>query len=264
MSKLPQEYRFVDLSDYGRPAARLIAGTLKNTAVTPIQVTISFIIAGLLGVTAIVYEQYLLAAFFLVLKSVLDAADGELARVKNTPSYAGRYFDSVSDIVLNFIIFFAIASITDTSLLWVVVAFVAMQLQGTLYNYYYVILRQYCSGDMTSRIIEDRPPTALQGEKQRTVNILFWLYFVLYGVFDRIILLLDHGAAKRNGFPPLFMTAVSIFGLGFQLLLIGVMLVLGLKQWIIPFFIIYSLLIFVFVAIRRWVLVQEATIPSKL
>ena len=33
---------------------------------------------------------------------VLDAADGELARLKQKPSYIGRYFDSVSDIILNF------------------------------------------------------------------------------------------------------------------------------------------------------------------
>ena len=38
---------------------------------------------------------------FIILKSIIDAADGELARVKQTPSYAGRYLDSVFDIILN-------------------------------------------------------------------------------------------------------------------------------------------------------------------
>ena len=50
MSKLPKEHRFIDFSDYGRPLARLIANSLKNTSFTPIHVTISFIISGLFGV----------------------------------------------------------------------------------------------------------------------------------------------------------------------------------------------------------------------
>ena len=44
MSKLPKEHRFIDFSDYGRPLARLIANSLKNTSFTPIHVTIGFII----------------------------------------------------------------------------------------------------------------------------------------------------------------------------------------------------------------------------
>ena len=40
-------------------------------------------------------------------KSILDAADGELARIKKTPSYVGRFLDSISDLVLNFLIIMA-------------------------------------------------------------------------------------------------------------------------------------------------------------
>src|SRR5690606_30961696 len=101
MSKLPKEHKFIDLSDYGRPIARVIANSLKNTNFTPIHVTISFIISGLIAVYCILNGYYWLAAFFLILKSILDAADGELARVKQKPSYTGRYFDSVADMILN-------------------------------------------------------------------------------------------------------------------------------------------------------------------
>ena len=48
------------------------------------------------------------------------------------------------------------------------------------------------------------------------------------------------------------MTLLSTFGLGFQLLLMAVFLVTGLAHYIIPFFIAYSGLILVFIAIRRW------------
>ena len=34
MSKLPKEFQFIDLSDYGRPIAKMIANSLKNTSFT--------------------------------------------------------------------------------------------------------------------------------------------------------------------------------------------------------------------------------------
>jgi phosphatidylglycerophosphate synthase len=82
MSKLPKEHKFIDLSDYGRPIGRLIAISLKETSYTPIDVTIWFIISGLIAIVSILFGYYWVAAFFLIFKSILDAADGELARVK--------------------------------------------------------------------------------------------------------------------------------------------------------------------------------------
>ncbi len=251
MSKLPKQNQFIDLSDYGRPIAKVIAGSLKNTAFTPIHVTIAFILSGLIAIACILNHYYWAAAFFLVLKSILDAADGELARLKKTPSYTGRYLDSVSDIVLNLLILITVWYVTNGSIFYALLAFFGIQLQGTLYNYYYVILRKKYDGDTTSRIFEDKTPKALKGEKQRNVDILFGLYTLFYGVFDKIIHRIDSGAVTSQNLPNWFMTAVSTFGLGFQLLIIGFMLALGLKNYIIPFFIGYSIFILVFIAVRR-------------
>ena len=135
------------------------------------------------------------AAFFLIFKSILDAADGELARIKKNPSYTGRYLDSVSDIILNLIIFITLWQVTKINLVLALLAFFGIQLQGTLYNYYYVILRNHFNGDTTSRIFEDKTPTALPGEKQQNVNILFFLYKLFYGIFDKIIYALDKKAS---------------------------------------------------------------------
>ena len=251
MSKLPKEHQFIDLSDYGRPVARVIANSLKSTRFTPIDVTIAFVISGLIGVYCIIEASYWMAAFFLILKSILDAADGELARVKETPSYTGRFLDSVSDIILNFIILSAVGYLTDTHFGFIFLAFFGIQLQGTLYNYYYVILRNRFVGDTTSRVFEDKTPTALPGEKQKNVTILFFIYKALYGIFDEIIYALDKNAPEGKPFPNWLMTLISTFGLGFQLLIISVLLVLNLKEFIIPFFIGYSLFIFIFIFIRR-------------
>ena len=154
MSKLPKEHKFIDLSDYGRPIARLIANSLKETSYTPIDVTIWFIISGLIGVFCILLEYYWAAAFFLIFKSILDAADGELARVKKTPSHTGRYFDSIADIILNLLIFIALWYVTESNIIYSLFAFLGIQLQGTLYNYYYVIMRNNLHGETTSRIFE--------------------------------------------------------------------------------------------------------------
>lgn len=251
MSKLPESHQFLDLSDYGRPIARRIATSLKNTSVTPVQVTIWFVISGLISIGFMLKGYYWLAGFFLVLKSILDAVDGELARIKNTPSYTGRYLDSVSDIILNFIIFMVVWYITEISIIWAFLAFFCYQLQGTLYNYYYVILRSKLNGDKTSRVIEKGTPTALGNESQAAVNVLFTLYTICYSVYDKIIYRLDRNAEQGKIIPNWLMTAVSTFGLGFQLLLISVLLIVGWKAYIIPFFISYTAMIFVFIAIRK-------------
>lgn len=251
MSKLPKEHSFLDLSDYGRPIAKVIANSLKNTTFTPVHLTIGFIISGLIAIYCIIQGYYWLAAFFLIFKSILDAADGELARVKQKPSYTGRYLDSVADIILNALFFIAIWYVTNTSIWIYLFAFLGMQLQGTLYNYYYVILRNKFDGDTTSRVFESKTPIALEGEKQEHVNILFGLYKLLYGAFDKAIYALDSDADKAISLPNWLMTCVSTFGLGFQLLIMAVMLVLDLKAFILPFFLIYTVMVFVFIGIRK-------------
>lgn len=254
MSKLPQEYKFIDLSDYGRFIAQRIAAILQNTSVTPIQVTSWFILSGLLAISCIILKWNVAAAFFLILKSILDAADGELSRVKNMPSYIGRYYDSIADIILNFMFLFTFWYIGDISIFYMLLAFVGMQLQGTLYNYYYVILRNSVEGDTTSRVFEDTAPEAMEGEKQASVDLFFKIFNILYIAFDKTIYFIDQKAINSKPFPKWFMTSLSIFGLGFQLLIMSVMLVLNLEHFVIPFYIYYSVLIFLFVGVRRFIL----------
>lgn len=252
MSKLAPEDKFLDLSDYGRPFAKLFANQLKNTRFTPIHVTLLFGVCGLIAIYCILQHHYILASFFIILKSIIDAADGELARIKKTPSYVGRYLDSVFDIVLNLLFLITICYVAQTTLWMTLIAFFCIQLQGTLYNYYYVILRnKSIGGDKTSQIFEDKSPRALPGETQKWVNIWFGIYTIVYGIFDKIIHTFDSDAYTVKTFPNWFMTFVSLYGLGFQLLIIAVMLTFGWIEIIVPFFIFYSLLIFVLIGIRK-------------
>jgi len=252
MSKLNANDKFLDLSDYGRSFGRFFALQLKETRFTAIHVTLLFGISGLIAVYCILNQHYFAAAFFIILKSGIDAADGELARLKNSPSYVGRYLDSVFDIFLNFLFLMAIYLASETPFWVALLAFISIQLQGTLYNYYYVILRnKSVGGDTTSKIFEYKTPKALPGETQKAVNILFGIYTIVYGVFDKIIHFLDPEAYKVKTFPNWFMTLLSLYGLGFQLLIIAVMLPFGWIEWIAPFFVVYSFLILVLIGIRK-------------
>ena len=255
MSKLAAQDKFLDLSDYARPFGKFLANQLKNTRFTPVHVTLLFGFSGLVAVYCILNHHYYFAAFFIILKSGIDAADGELARLKNTPSYFGRYLDSVFDIILNFLLLMSICFVSKTTLGFALLAFFAIQLQGTLYNYYYVILRnKSVGGDTTSKIFEYKTPKALPGESQQSVNILFGIYTIVYGLFDKIIHFLDAEAYKIKTFPNWFMTFLSLYGLGFQLLIIAFMLPLDLIEYIVPFFISYSFLLLILIGIRKYFL----------
>jgi hypothetical protein len=164
----------------------------------------------------------------------------------------GRYLDSVFDIFLNFLFLMAICVASNTPFWVALLAFISIQIQGTLYNYYYVILRnKSVGGDTTSKIFEYKTPKALPGETQKSVNVLFGIYTIVYGIFDKIIHFLDSEAYKVKTFPNWFMTLLSLYGLGFQLLIIAVMLPFGWIEWIAPFFVIYSFLILVLIGIRK-------------
>ncbi len=252
MSKLTAQDQFLDLSDYGRSFGRFLANQLKNTRFTPVHVTLLFGVSGLIAIYFILVQHYYWASFFIILKSGIDAADGELARLKKTPSYFGRYLDSVFDIALNFMLLMVICYVSQSSVLIALLAFIGIQLQGTLYNYYYVILRtRSVGGDGTSKIFEYKTPIALPGESQQSVDILFGIYNIVYGGFDKVIHLLDPNAYKVKTFPNWFMTMVSLYGLGFQLLIIALMLPMGLIGYILPFFIIYTLLVIVIIGVRK-------------
>jgi hypothetical protein len=155
-------------------------------------------------------------------------------------------------VLVNDFIFSAIGWISNSSWWLVALAFFSVQLQGTLYNFYYEILRnQSLGGDTTSKIFENKRPAALPGESQKLVNILFTCYILLYGLFDKIIQKLDTTAFKSTNFPGWFMSCLSLYGLGFQLLIIALMLSLSFANYIIPFFIAYNVFLMLLILIRK-------------
>lgn len=252
MSKLLAEDSFFDFSDYGRKPGRWIAEKIQYSKFNAVHVTLSFFVCGLISVYLIYKSEYIVASILLIVKSILDAADGELARIQKKPSFIGRYLDSILDLVLNFILFFSFGQITNTPFYSVIICFFLFQLQGTVYNYYYLIVRNISAGaDKTSRVNESSFPKALHGENQKTVNILFIFYTIFYRGFDLMLIFIDRKAQNLKKIPNWFMTLISLYGLGFQLLIISLLLSFELIDYIIPFFLGYSLLIPTIIIIRK-------------
>ena len=202
MPKLIDKDKFLDLSDYGRFFAKFISRASLNTSITPVHLTFLFGLSGLLAIYFILTDHFYLAAFFIILKSVIDAADGELARMRNKPSYVGRYLDSIFDLILNFMF----------------------------------LMVFYWKSD---------------GESQRKVNFLFQWYKLSYGLFDKIIYYLDPKASKATSFPSLFMTFLSMYGLGFQLLIMSFLLAINKLEWILPSIIGINFFFFPFIWYRK-------------
>jgi hypothetical protein len=67
-------------------------------------------------------------------------------------------------------------------------AFFGIQLQGTFVQLLLCnFKKQISGGDTTSKIFEYKSPKLLGNESQRAVDILFQIYTVVYGGFDKII-----------------------------------------------------------------------------
>ncbi|MCB9247838.1 MAG: CDP-alcohol phosphatidyltransferase family protein [Ignavibacteriales bacterium] len=231
MTKLPKNKKFIDFSDYARPLAEKLVKILLPTKVGAYTLTFLFMFVGLIASYLIYNDKYLIiAAFLLLIKSLLDAADGEIARQRNEPSMVGRYLDSVFDFLLNVIIFFSIASVFKTNIRIVLVAILLYHLQGSIYNYYYLLKRYQVNGDKTSRLFEWETPKPFVRDNKTLLKILHKLYLIIYVWQDYLIYKIDSNAIHSKELPSWFLSSVSFLGLGFQLLVIAVFLILEFKN----------------------------------
>ena len=87
MTKLPKHKKFFDFSDYARPFALILVKLLMPTKIGAYSISFTFLVVGMLAAYLILIDKYLtIAAILILLKSMLDAADGEIARQRNEPS----------------------------------------------------------------------------------------------------------------------------------------------------------------------------------
>ena len=209
--------KVVDLSEWGRPFARIMARFLKEKPISVMQVTNLHLILTIFCAWLILQGHTIIACSLLIVKGVIDAVDGELARIRERPSHVGRYWDTVADTIGLIVIMLAFGSFFGWKPLLTCALILATLFQYSLFNHYSILMRGLGSGDATSRIDERVRPVAQPWEKQSNVNLLHTVYLIFFSWQDRIIAGLAGKGSKNLVFE---LTVSSTLGFGMQSLII--------------------------------------------
>ena len=213
-----------DLSDWGRPIARFFANLLKDTKISVLMVTNFHLLLSIFCAWLIFQEYIIESCVLLVIKGVVDAVDGELARIREKPSHVGRYWDTIADTLGLILVTYAFGQHLGWSGVYISAIVVAVLFQYSLFNHFSVRARGLGLGDNTSRVDEKICPVAKPWEKQIHVNFLHKIYLVGFSWQDQIIDMMTGKGSKNLSFE---LTTSSMLGYGFQSIII---LILGLSM----------------------------------
>ena len=126
-----------------RPAGMLLARAARHLRLTPTAVTLAGAAVGVVGGALLALEHLALCGVALILvHSILDSSDGQLARMTGQVSERGRILDGVSGYVTHAAIYAAIlvgsAATAGASLLvpWAALAGVANIVHAQMYDYH--------------------------------------------------------------------------------------------------------------------------------
>jgi phosphatidylglycerophosphate synthase len=206
-----------------RPAAQLVVLVLRPLRVAPPAVVVANACCGLAGAVAIARGNLVAAALLLQAKTLLDNADGQLARATGRVSVLGRYLDSESDLLANAAVFAALGYATGDVVL-ALAAFVVLTLVLSL-DFDLERLYRRERGDE-----RDPAPPAPDG----VARVLARIYAAVYGTQDRVIerfverRLRGAGPDERLAYHDrATLTILANFGLTTQLAALGVCLAAG-------------------------------------
>ena len=161
-----------------RPLASVVVRLLLPLRVPPPAVVLANAIAGFVAVYLVVEGELVGAALLLQLKTLLDNADGQLARRSGRTSAFGRYLDTEVDLLVNVALFAAIGYVTGEWAL-AVVAFLALTLVLSVDFNEDVMYRR-----VHGETVVTQPSTA---DEARPSCWLAAVYRVVYGPQDRAI-----------------------------------------------------------------------------
>jgi phosphatidylglycerophosphate synthase len=203
-----------------RPLAQLLVLVLLPLRVPPPAVVLANAVAGIAAAIEIARGDLVQAALLLQLKTLLDNADGQLARASGRVSALGRYLDTEADLVVNAALFAALGYVVERP--WLAAAsFVCLTLVLSVdYNLDRLYRREH--GELEAPV--GRPPALLER-----------IYGALLAPQDRAIEAVTESRLRRLGAGPRARLAyhdastlriVANFGLSTQLLVLGLCLAL--------------------------------------
>jgi archaetidylinositol phosphate synthase len=96
-----------------RPLAHVVVLAALPLRVAPPVVVLGSVAAGIAGAVELARGELVAAALLVQLKTLLDNADGQLARAAGKVTVLGRYLDSEADLLVNAALFAAIGYATE-------------------------------------------------------------------------------------------------------------------------------------------------------
>ncbi len=207
-----------------RPLAHLVVLALLPLRVPPPAVVLAATATGLAAAVELGREEWIWAALLLQVKTVLDNADGQLARAAGKESVLGRYLDSESDLLVNAALFIALAHVTGRPWLALVSFLVLTLVLSVDFNLERLYRRE--QGDAR----EARP------QATGVAGVLARIYDAVYAPQDRLVEWFVELRLRRLGAGPAARLAyhdratlavLANFGLSTQLAVLGVCLLAG-------------------------------------
>jgi phosphatidylglycerophosphate synthase len=216
-----------------RPLAHPLVLVLARLRVPPPVVVVAAGAAGLAAAVEIGRGSLVVAALLVQLKTLLDNADGQLARLTGTTSAFGRYLDSEVDLLVNAALFAAIgrhAGMPAAGL----VGFVALT----------SVLSLNFNAARLSRAVSAEPDTG-----GRATAWLRLVYRVVYRPQDRLA---EWIVARRPALTSRrWVSVLANLGMSTQLAVLGVCLVLGAP------------LVFALIAVGELAAITLALLPQR-
>jgi archaetidylinositol phosphate synthase len=215
-----------------QPPANRLAAVLARVGVAPPAIVLANAATGLVAAVLLARGELVVAALLLQLKTLLDNADGQLARLSGRVTLVGRYLDTEADLVVNAAIFAALGYVTGEPML-AAASFVALTL---------VLAMDFNATELyrEARGLTSPLPEATGG---RTERALACAYELVFAHLDRLILGVSAHRLERIAgahadprrvqdarlayVDRLTVTVLANLGLTTQLFVLGVCLVVG-------------------------------------
>jgi archaetidylinositol phosphate synthase len=190
-----------------RPLAQVVVLALRPLRVPPPLVVLASAAAGIAGAVELAHGELLVAALLVQLKTVLDNADGQLARLTGRVTLLGRYLDSECDLLVDAALFAALGWYANAPLA-ALAGFCALT---AVLSVNFNVERIY------------RRAAAEQPDARGLTRALQVAYAVLYGWQDRVLDSALGGVRIRSW----QVGTLANLGMSTQLALFGVCLALG-------------------------------------
>jgi phosphatidylglycerophosphate synthase len=243
------------------PAASLLVAPLLRLRVLPPTVVLANAAVGLAAAGVLAAGELVAAAILLQAKTLLDNADGLLARAAGRASLLGRYLDTEADLAVNAAVFAALGAATGEPWL-ALAAFLALT----------VVLSVDFNLAALTREAHGEPEEPLPETGARLERALALAYRLLFAPQDRLVRalsarrlerLLAGAEGERAGAATLAYhdrgtaAVLANLGLSTQLLVLGLFLAFGRPEaylWLVP----ASVLLLPLLQLRRERLARSA------